>query len=65
MWLILIAVQHIDDISNIVNWIEKVVFRLTCQRELKPIRVVLKYRMFEIVEKSMIFLFVCLFVIFI
>ena len=30
VWLILIAVQHIVDISNIVNWIEKIIFQLTC-----------------------------------
>ena len=40
------------DISIIVNWIEKIVFNITCHRQLKQLRVVLEYRRFIFVEKK-------------
>ena len=40
------------DIGNIVNWIEKTVFNLTCHRQLKPLTVMSKYRHFMFIEKK-------------
>ena len=50
MPLILVAVQHTVDIGNIVNWVQKIVFHLTCNGQLKPLKIVLKYRPFVFVD---------------
>ena len=50
MPLILVAVQHTVDIGNILNWVQKIVFHVTCNGQLKPLTVVLKYRPFVFVE---------------
>jgi len=37
---------------NVVNWIQKIVLRLTCHGQLKPLKVVVKCRMYTFVEKK-------------
>ena len=53
---------------NGVNWIQKIVFHLTCHGQVEPLTVVIKCRPFTLVEKkcdvevSTVCLFDCLFV---
>ena len=59
--------QHTVDSCNGVNWIQKIVFHLTCHGQVEPLTVVIKCRPFTLVEKkcdvavSTVCLFVCLF----
>jgi len=46
VFLIVIQVQHRMDNCNIVNWIQKIVYHLTCHPQLNAHTVVLKYRTF-------------------
>ena len=48
---IVIAVQH-SGYCNVVNWIQKIVFHLTCHGQLKSLRAAIKYRPFTFVEKK-------------
>ena len=47
----MIAVQH-SGYCNVVNWIQKIVFHLTCHGQLKALTVVIKCRPFTFVEKQ-------------
>jgi len=47
-----IEIQQRVNSCNVVNWIQKIVFHRTCHGQLKPLTVVIKYRLFMFVEKE-------------